>query len=554
MQIVGALLTAFVFLGPAFGSDALLVVPNAQTNSPGNVTDNIGAVGGVDFHFQEVVDNTEFPAGGKILITQVALRAAPGTGPITLTTMTILSLSTTPFAANAIGGNTMLTNTYATNIGPDNTVVFSGPVTFTSPGCAGPGVCPFDMVLKFATPFPYDPSQGSLLLDFEHIGGFTGGGFWDAVKYSPPGGPVAAVSNSGDIATGNVIPFGEVFQLSFTPTIPPSTTCPTTTASVGVLYSSQVAGTGVQRRLYLGSVERFACSAHFERERTGIRNPHGRRRIELHAEHHRQCWGERSTTVHHNGVASGYNLRMSGEYSIGRRRVLVSTSLAIGGSGSGIWSLTAGSLAPLTLSTGGLISGIPTAAGVLTFTVKIADSSGGSAQQPCTLTVTVPLSTTCPIASATIGSVYFSPLIGTGGSGAGYSWSLAGGSLAPLTLDPSGVVSGSANTAVVLNFTLKITDSAGSTAQQPCTIVFTSLGPTSPKYSKTAINVAYSSQLVGFGGSGMRRSNGRWQVLLAWAAEFERRAGWSLFRWPTATGTLIFNLLITDSAGGDEHY
>ena len=92
MQIVRVFLAAFVFLGPAFGSDAFLVVPNAQTSTPGTAIDNIGAVGGSDFHFQEIVDNTEFPVGGKILINQIALRAAPGTGPITLTTMTILSL------------------------------------------------------------------------------------------------------------------------------------------------------------------------------------------------------------------------------------------------------------------------------------------------------------------------------------------------------------------------------------------------------------------------------------------------------------------------------
>ena len=209
----------------------------------------------------------------------------------------------------------MLTNTYATNIGPDNTVVFSGPVTFSSPGCAGPGVCPFDMVLTFTTPFLYDPSQGSLLLDFEHIGGFTGSGFWDAVRYAPPGGPVAAVSNSGDIATGNVIPFGEVFQLSFTPTTPPSTTCPTTTASVGVLYSSQVTGTGGSGGYTWVLSSGSLVPLTFECERTGIRNPNGRRRIELHAEHHRQLLGR---MLHNRARITvsplRHNLRMSGEY------------------------------------------------------------------------------------------------------------------------------------------------------------------------------------------------------------------------------------------------
>ena len=217
-----------------------------------------------------------------------------------------------------------------------------------------------------------------------------------------------------------------------------------------------------------------------------------------------------------------------------------------GGSGSGFsWTLANGSLAPLNLSMGGLVSGTPMAAGVLNFTVKITDSAGGTAQQPCTLTVTVPLSTTCPIASATFGIAYSSQLLGAGGSGTGYSWSLAGGLLTPLTLSGGGLVSGTATTPGVLNFTLKLTDSAGSTVQQPCAIVVTTLGSTCPTVEAT-ISVAYTSQLVGFGGSGTGYS---WTLVAGSLGPLSLSPTGLISGTPTATGNLTFTFKITDSAG-----
>ncbi len=79
------------------------------------------------------------------------------------------------------------------------------------------------------------------------------------------------------------------------------------------------------------------------------------------------------------------------------------------------------------------------------------------------------LSTSCPAADATAGSAYSSQLAGTGGTPP-YSWKLAGGSLAPLTLGSSGLVSGTPTDAGPLNFTVEIDDSASAAALQPCTI------------------------------------------------------------------------------------
>ena len=329
--------------------------------------------------------------------------------------------------------------------------------------------------------------------------------------------------------------------------LPPVITfaCPANTASVGALYSAQLismggGGSGIWS-VTAGTITPLTLTT--GGILSGIPTAPGTLNFTLHVQDNisggiatQPC----SITV---TLVLGTNCPAA-TASVG---VTYSSQLAgVGGSGGYSWTLATGSLAPLNLSMGGLVSGIPTAAAVLTFTVKITDSSGGSAQQPCTLTVTLPLHTTCPTASATITIPYSSFLTATGGSGAGYTWSLAGGSLAPLTLDgPDGVISGTVTTAVVLNFTLKLADSAGSTVQQPCTIVFTTLGSTCPTVEAT-INVAYTSQLVGIGGSGTGYS---WTLVGGSLGPLNLSSSGLISGTPTATGNLTFTFKITDSAG-----
>ncbi len=79
-----------------------------------------------------------------------------------------INLSTTPK-----GG---LVNTFDDNHGADVTRVLAGTVPLETDGC-GPaaGPCAFDYVFNFDTPFPYDPAQGNLLVEFmvEPNGGST---------------------------------------------------------------------------------------------------------------------------------------------------------------------------------------------------------------------------------------------------------------------------------------------------------------------------------------------------------------------------------------------
>jgi hypothetical protein len=215
VQILGVFLAAFVFLATAFGSPLTLVVPNGNTATVGNHAEDLDGTG--DIRYQQVYGSGQFVGVmGPLLISQIAWRTPPDTGAASLTATSVqLFASTTSFAPNTSFGQTLITDTYATNIGPDNTLVFSGPGNLSSPGCTGPGVCPFDLVIPFDTPFLFDPTQGRLLLDF-HLTGFSGTGFVDAREFTfPPGGSLATVSGPLANSTGGVDSGGFITQFSY---------------------------------------------------------------------------------------------------------------------------------------------------------------------------------------------------------------------------------------------------------------------------------------------------------------------------------------------------
>ena len=57
-----------------------------------------------------------------------------------------------------------LSATFADNLGPIVTSVYSGPLTISAPAC-GPGPCPFSIPIPLQTPFMYDPADGNLIID-----------------------------------------------------------------------------------------------------------------------------------------------------------------------------------------------------------------------------------------------------------------------------------------------------------------------------------------------------------------------------------------------------
>jgi Putative Ig domain len=133
------------------------------------------------------------------------------------------------------------------------------------------------------------------------------------------------------------------------------------------------------------------------------------------------------------------------------------------------WTLIAGpaglSLSNSTTSTV-TVQGTPTTAGVnQALTVKVTDAQGMSATSSgLTITVYPALNITAPSLPTGVVGVTFTSLAFTasGGSGSGYTFAVASGSLAPLTIGAStGIITGTPTTAGTLQFAVKVTDSVG---------------------------------------------------------------------------------------------
>jgi hypothetical protein len=153
------------------------------------------------------------------------------------------------------------------------------------------------------------------------------------------------------------------------------------------------------------------------------------------------------------------------------------TLAATGGTGLGyFWTIATGSLpSGLNLNTSGVLSGsLSSSATTSTFTVQVQDGGGNKDTKTFTITVTSPLTiTTESLPTGVAGSTYqAATLTATGGSGSGYTWSLASGSLpASLTLSAGGVISGDvSNSAVGSTFTIQVQDGAGKTTVKSFTI------------------------------------------------------------------------------------
>jgi len=149
-----------------------VVVPNSATNIEGDGANSfpfdISSTGGrvETMRYQQLYDASQFSGfGSGSFITQIIFRPDISFGfafASTLPDMQI-NLSTTSVPENG------LSLLFASNIGADETVVFSGPLPLSS-NFTGGSPKDFDIVINLATPFFYDPSMGNLLLDVRNFG------------------------------------------------------------------------------------------------------------------------------------------------------------------------------------------------------------------------------------------------------------------------------------------------------------------------------------------------------------------------------------------------
>jgi uncharacterized protein YhjY with autotransporter beta-barrel domain len=138
------------------------------------------------------------------------------------------------------------------------------------------------------------------------------------------------------------------------------------------------------------------------------------------------------------------------------------TLSASGGTGPYTYTLVGGALPAGMSFNAGTISGAPTERGAYTFTVRATDATSATVDKAYSGTVQNPSLSLTPTAATAIQSVAFSQTLSTTGGVAPFSYQMEASSLPTgLTLDPGGVISGTA-TAAPGNYpvSIRVTDSS----------------------------------------------------------------------------------------------
>jgi Putative Ig domain/Galactose oxidase, central domain len=234
-----------------------------------------------------------------------------------------------------------------------------------------------------------------------------------------------------------------------------------------------------------------------------------------------------------------------------------------GGVGNLTWSAPVESLPPgLVLSSGGILSGAPTATGTFTFTVNVADSASppkSAASGTLTLTVSqaVPPLVLAPQSLPTdfTNTTSYAPSLAASGGTPPYTFAATSGALPTgITLGTSGTFSGSSTSVGSFTFGVTVTDSSApaETATQTFTIrVAAPLAITTSTLPGGTAGVAYSANIFSAGGVlpvGFTVTAGNLPPGLTLAPAAAPPATATLGGSPTSAGTFIFTITATDSS------
>jgi hypothetical protein len=168
------------------------------------------------------------------------------------------------------------------------------------------------------------------------------------------------------------------------------------------------------------------------------------------------------------------------------------------------WTISSGTLpSGLTLN-GGAIVGIPTTPGIFAFTVKVTDAAGQTASEPFKLTVVAVLSITTTILPTATATVPFTYTVQAIGGTPPYTWGLQGSLPAGLSLDRTGIISGTPTTAGSSTFVLVLVDNGTLLQHTTATITLTvnsSLAITTSALPPATTALLYRAPITATGGT-----------------------------------------------------
>lgn len=141
---------------------------------------------------QEAYAASMFPTQ-KLLITEIRWRPSAPAGKAFTNIISDFQLNLSTFD----GAPAQLSTTFANNVGADDTIAYSGPLALSSQ-FTGPvgGPKDFDIIVPLMTPFLYDPSKGSLLVDIRN---FSGGEVSAVDAGAGPDGRIKRVFRSNNV-------------------------------------------------------------------------------------------------------------------------------------------------------------------------------------------------------------------------------------------------------------------------------------------------------------------------------------------------------------------
>jgi hypothetical protein len=225
------------------------------------------------------------------------------------------------------------------------------------------------------------------------------------------------------------------------------------------------------------------------------------------------------------------------------------TALASGTNSGWRWSVPGGLPNGVTLSTAGVLSGIPATPGVFEYTLIAAGPAGQSTRTSCRLDVRpqeVSISTACPLPTGMTGSFFAADLAASGGE-APYTWSVSGNLPPGIALEGDGQLRGFPNEAGTWRFLLLSSDKNALLSAKSCTlsVLRAPFSLNSCPLPDASIGVSYSANLRASGGQGNLR----------WSAETPLPQGLALLSTghvtgtPSAPGEATFHISATDRAG-----